>query len=93
MSLAQQAEDRREERESRFRDSVVNDGGTAFPNNGVQHWRDTPGMSLRDWFVGQLMASGRFGSESEDTETLISCAERAYQLADILIAAREGTKP
>ena len=59
----------------------------AFP----QKWEDgeTPrlaiqrGMTLRDWFAGQALATASLNASVED------CARRAYQIADAMMAERE----
>ena len=62
-----------------------NDGGPAFPlqaNDGGQEiWWN--GMTLRDWFAGQALASG--GSTPSNDGT----AEWCYEMADAMIKARE----
>ena len=65
-----------------------NDGGPAFPNRGD----NTPtnpiydGMSLRDWFAGQALASrGMYGANVREKEV----AEECYRIADAMIAELE----
>jgi len=68
-----------------------NDGGSAFP---VAWDGDSPpvlGMSLRDWFAGQIAAgmaahSGTAGVSYGPHDI----AGRAYQVADAMIKAREA---
>lgn len=63
-----------------------NDGGPAFPYTDAKGFV-SDGMSLRDWFAGQALAS-----MDTDGWTLIgmqSIAQRAYDLADAMIAERE----
>lgn len=65
------------------------DGGPAFP---IQHddrpgaYEAHPGMSLRDWFAGQALA----GVLADHTlrGTAKSFAEKAYELADAMLAER-----
>ena len=70
----------------------INDGGTAFPS----HWMDFqpttgeqvireqfPGMSLRDYFAGQVLSGLVGGTIGPDQD-----AEYAYITADAMIAAR-----
>lgn len=65
----------------------INDGGPAFPaelsNSGPQG-----GMTLRDYFAGQMMAA--LVSDREVVAHLPAAARIAYQMADALIAARSG---
>ncbi|MBZ9921803.1 hypothetical protein LB579_29360 [Mesorhizobium sp. BR1-1-7] len=59
-----------------------NDGGQAFPYNTA--W-GTPGMSLRDWFAGQVIA----GHFHIDPAVQSSYAQTAYTMADAMLAARD----
>ena len=65
----------------------INNGGPAFPqidNSG----QNGEGMSLRDWFAGQAIAwAGMKEWASYDEK---HAAERAYRLADAMLAARKG---
>lgn len=63
--------------------SVITNPTTAFPLADRTH--TFPGMSLRDWFAGQVLASGEF-SESVSYE---AAAIGAYKQADAMLAARE----
>ena len=63
--------------------SKPNDGGPAFPSDRFSEL----GMSLRDYFAGQALAS-----MDTDGCTLIgmqSLAQRAYDIADAMLAERE----
>ena len=64
-----------------------NDGGPAFPGFDLinQEGRRNPaGMTLRDYFAGQaLTPSVQFG------ESPRQLADRCYQMADAMVAARE----
>lgn len=53
----------------------------AFPHTYGQ----SPGMTLRDWFVGQALANTTF----VDQDDAKSNARYAYMLADELMEARE----
>lgn len=45
-----------------------------------------PGMSLRDWFAGQALASrGMYGANVREKEVAAEC----YAIADAMIAERE----
>lgn len=47
------------------------------------------GMSLRDWFAGQAL-SGLLASESDDQiYPTAGCAQRAYAMADAMLAVRK----
>lgn len=77
-----------------------NDGGPAFPHTVQMEGYDrvwVAGMSLRDWFAGNVASSlsvgcsGMLGSEFSayakgDCNAVI--AERAYALADAMLRAR-----
>ena len=67
------------------------DGGPAFPNPALAdpEYRPQPGdggMNLRDWFAGQSLAWAGHGEWfSSDPKHV---AERAYKMADAMLAAR-----
>lgn len=58
------------------------DGGAAFPSAGVNN-----GMTLRDWFAGQVIASVK-GWHPADRQGK-NAAQIAYEVADAMLAARE----
>lgn len=69
---------------------MQNNGGPAFPAEAfaAQH---APGMSLRDWFAGQIAAgmaahSGTAGISFGPDDI----AGRSYQVADAMLKAREA---
>ena len=75
----------------------INDDGSAFPNitpdmivNGG------PGMSLRDWFAGQVMAAmlSRSDAQAPDENGLAILlsivANHSYAAADALLKSREA---
>lgn len=75
----------------------INDGGQAFPIQGSSEpgaLYPDPGMSLRDWFAGQI-ASGMaaFSGTAGGSYGPYEIAGRSYQIADALIAARRAEKP
>lgn len=66
----------------------IKDGGPAFPNfavnlSGLKH--EQPGMTLRDWFAGQALASA--GSSSLDA---VRIAKACYERADAMLAQRDS---
>ena len=63
------------------------DGEPAFPQTSNE-WVDRPGMSLRDWFAGQALVGLVINPSMCSPECPIS--HRAYELADAMLAAREG---
>lgn len=69
--------------------TTKDNGGAAFPFSPNDHSTarmTTSGMSLRDWFAGQALAwAGHDNWTSSDPRLL---AERAYQMADAMLAAR-----
>lgn len=73
----------------------INDGGPAFPRTGevvgiCGESRDVPGMSLRDYFAGQVVAAVVVhGAElaSGDPE---QWAADAYIIADAMLKARNA---
>ena len=63
-------------------------GGPAFPTGlGCMDG----GMTLRDWFAGQVLAGSTTGRFDFLTDINIACqyAEEAYRLADAMLAQRE----
>lgn len=73
----------------------VKNGGSAFPNEGGEYsglYAD-PGMSLRDWFAGQIAShtiSGAAAAGSSVPASLMpEIAQAAYKMADAMLAERE----
>lgn len=80
------------------REQPRNDGGTAFPvpgydgpaaGGGSFTQTPQPGMTLRDWFAGQVLPAvyhpgGRYGPEG-----FAQVAEYAYAMADAMLAERD----
>jgi hypothetical protein len=68
--------------------NTTNDGGPAFPiPYGQVMTKSGMGMTLRDWFAGQVLTgmlsqSGRYSMKD--------AAENAYAFADAMIAQRNG---
>jgi hypothetical protein len=74
--------------------STSNDGGPAFPLPGTMGQPVNEGMSLRDYFAGQAMQAELTGwnhpnSGGNPVDYAGPICERAYQLADAMLAARE----
>lgn len=90
------------------------DGGPAFPtldsgaitqgaDNGEQwlSFQSIGGMSLRDWFAGQALATFQHGSlpdlwtlaKREDRPIAAVMASLVYELADALLAERAKGSP
>lgn len=75
------------------------DGGPAFPEaylDGHGWTRYQLGMSLRDWFAGQIVAAGMVnasGLGDMDPEKrgplLVKVARLSYEIADAMLAARQ----
>ncbi len=80
-------------------DEQIDDGGPAFPlpptpdprsgnAHGVVTWESGfGGMTLRDWFAGQVMVGIMAYGHSESTE---ESAHNAYTIADAMLEARKG---
>ena len=75
----------------------INDGGPAFHSitikGGDNYNAPTKcyhkGMSLRDWFAGQALASrGLYGANVRENEVAKEC----YAIADAMLKARGGGK-
>ena len=72
----------------------MTDGGPAFPKVAENFKSGWPGMSLRDWFAGMAIPLASRWEEQAPTYTTPEpsyrgIAERAYFLADAMLAARE----
>ena len=80
--------------------SAPNDGGPAFPSPNAGEWGFnsknervfcpdvTSGMTLRDWFAGQVLAGLMADSECNvKRETAAKCC---YDMADAMLQARDG---
>jgi hypothetical protein len=67
----------------------MNDGGPAFARSETRVSREQRGMSLRDYFAGQI-ATAAFAGEVRDP--LLSAAW-CFRCADALVAARGNGKP
>jgi hypothetical protein len=75
---------------------ILKDGGPAFPQNDLSGYGMGPakcnngGMSLRDWFAGQVM-QGLLEGVAWDVaaEHAKRCAGVAYIAADAMLEARE----
>ncbi|MBO6858329.1 hypothetical protein [Roseibium sp.] len=68
-------------------------GGSAFPLNTQNTakpgaFEPQSGMSLRDWFAGQVLASA--GALPLGEKDCNFRAKVAYEMADAMIRAREG---
>lgn len=72
----------------------INDGGPAFPRSAVANdygiaYGEQDGMTLRDWFAGQIIAGW-----SANPNVIVrpgSSLSAAYELADAMLAARKGS--
>ena len=61
----------------------------AFPV-ATEHHVHTRGMSLRDWFAGQMMTNlGQFPVVQCSDEELRRVAEQIYRMADAMLAHRQ----
>jgi len=71
--------------------NATNDGGPAFPvASDIYNGSGLCGMSLRDWFAGQALA-GMLSSEHRPDGNKLK-ADWAYELADAMLRAREGSQ-
>jgi len=82
----------------------MKDGGPAFPQHGwssnpavIEQMKTQGGMTLRDWFAGQIIAAMLSVPGStvslDDSPGLIGAqqARTAYALADAMLKAREAS--
>jgi len=74
----------------------TNNGGPAFPtvtdrasDYSANEWGQS-GMSLRDWFAGQVMAELSRQLHTNGHFAPHDVAIRAYATADAMLAARDG---
>lgn len=81
----------------------IDDGGPAFPSTEVYDGYNkdrgeyavqsntTEGMSLRDWFAGQVLTNANI----HQGRSINKIAEEAYMIADAMLAERtkERTEP
>lgn len=68
------------------------DGGPAFPWG--EHGDRLGGMSLRDWFAGQILAGAMVhsaGMEDAPDDVLCRLSKCVYRVADAMLAARGKT--
>ena len=63
---------------------MKDDGGPAFPTMMAKAGGDEVGMTLRDWFAGQVLA----GLVNGRRENVHLFASEAYSIADALLAQR-----
>jgi hypothetical protein len=77
----------------------IKEGGPAFPSPlhhegepGHESEVFAPGMSLRDWFAGHALAGllARDFGRTDEEEGVTEIAQKAYDLADAMIADREA---
>jgi len=64
-----------------------NDGGPAFPSPETEFSHAHYGMTLRDWFAGQVLA-GIIPAPGDTTFSAQEVANLAYTTANAMIAAR-----
>lgn len=71
---------------------AIKDGGAAFPQ--ISELGDiaatSPGMYLRDWFAGQALAGWLASFGPGEAVKAESVAEFSYEIADAMLAARNG---
>jgi hypothetical protein len=72
--------------------SEINDGGPAFPVQDAATWQGH-GMSLRDYFAAKVLtpflAGARLPPGFDATNEMLLMAQRAYEVADAMLKARE----
>jgi hypothetical protein len=75
---------------------AINDGGPAFPDQkrryvagyATSEYDPVPGMTMRDYFAAKALG-GMLASEEEGAVySAKNVAERAYEMADAMLAAR-----
>lgn len=73
--------------------SKIKDGGAAFPfpsDDGSGQFPPSRGMTLRDWFAGQVaFGMAAFSGTAGVSYGPCDIADRSYEVADAMLAARE----
>lgn len=79
-----------------FNEKMTTDGGPAFPceGGGDSGLYPDPGMSLRDWFAGQVAPAliAELYARAQvpfETSVFTMASAAAYEFADAMIAARK----
>ena len=68
---------------------MANDGGSAFPIPDEGQGWGSAGMTLRDWFAGQIAAGmAAYSGTSGISYGPSQIAGRSYEVADALLSAR-----
>lgn len=68
-----------------------NDGGPAFAHGNPEQGGD-PGMTLRDWFAGQIASRIAVDFSDECDGYCEAIARRSYKMADALLRTRQEGK-
>jgi len=74
----------------------IDHGGFAFPTSEIRSADGTvldagyDGMSLRDWFAGQMLPKIGMGWPNLENRELL--AKQAYEMADAMLLARQSSK-
>ena len=76
---------------------TADNGGPAFPRpavcgDGFTAYEEAVGMSLRDWFAGQIasgIAAGLWHPKWVGTTSYPGIAQDAYAIADAMLAERQ----
>jgi hypothetical protein len=72
------------------------DGGPAFPSEqqivgvDIVYAKTFPGMTLRDYFAAAALTGMSYAHDYSKGPCNAAIAERAYYIADAMLAAREG---
>ncbi len=66
--------------------AIPKDGGPAFPHGGNNEEMSVDGMTLLDWFAGQILA-GMLANSYNDmvVHDMIQCTQEAYDTADLML--------
>lgn len=67
----------------------LKDGGPAFPKPSDNDTYGEAGMSLRDYFAGQVIACVATAIDNESRAATGRAAQHAYAIADAMIAERD----
>lgn len=70
----------------------MSENPNAFPACNEANVNGTMGMTLRDWFAGQVLARAYADGGRYRTEGWQQVAEHSYAMADAMLAERERGK-
>ncbi|SEP58344.1 hypothetical protein SAMN03159444_00126 [Pseudomonas sp. NFACC02] len=71
---------------------IQKNGGAAFPQSGFEQWAPEGGMTLRDYLAAKaitvLEPPDDYVGQRETADSYRKWAQKAYRMADAVLAAR-----